>query len=295
MANFDEDKPTKVADGVKEQVMSSFLLHAPPGEFKEVFTAVRTLINDDALLKSEGARVIAEYNKEQFTPCKLEGSEFPVLITEHGNLGSGRFLDPRTNKSFKYDHLKKVASDVSDDAEIAAGDEWRRALEAVMTTYTEEQFKKLGSCSTYVQCEGAKTTLIVCIESHQYKPTNYWNGKWRSQWSVVLNASDGTAEVVGVMKVQVHYYEDGNVQLITSKEHHASISVTNEKETAKAFCSVVSQVENDYQVAISENYQNMSNTTFKALRRTLPVTRNKIDWNKIISYRIGSELKHNPE
>jgi len=49
----------------------------------------------------------------------------------------------------------------------------------------------------------------------------------------------------------------------------------------------ITRIETDFHNTLEQSYSSMSDTTFKALRRNLPITRELIQWEKIGSYKMG--------
>jgi len=282
------DEP--ISDSDKVKIAENFIRSAPPGEFNEVFNDVRVLLNDDNLLKTQANNAFAQYDTDQFTPCKVSGANNPVLITQHGKVAEGRFIDPSSKQQFHYDHLRKEASDVEQHHADNSSESWRESVEATMREYVAAHYPD-GNVTVYTP---STDKLVICIEDHQFQPQNFWNGRWRSEWSLEFNPSNpGEAGTLkGTLKLQVHYYEDGNVQLVSNKDIEAEeITVQDPKHLAGVIQKAVKAAETTYQQAINENYEKMSSTAFKSLRRQLPITRTKIDWNKIVSYKVGKDLK----
>jgi hypothetical protein len=106
------------------------------------------------------------------------------------------------------------------------------------------------------------------------------NGRWRSLY--LFDTSSGSLE--GTIKVDVHYYEDGNVRLLTNKPVSASLS------TSASSADITKQIaifEKRYQEELNRAFSSLSEGAFKGLRRQLPVTRQKIEWEKISGYRVS--------
>lgn len=98
---------------------------------------------------------------------------------------------------------------------------------------------------------------------------------------------DPTAsDVIATIRVDVHYFEAGNVQL--AAKHSGSISLPPAgDDQASKIVTAISKFESEYQLQLNETYSALGDKAFKALRRALPVYRTKIDWEKIGSYKAG--------
>ena len=84
--------------------------------------------------------------------------------------------------------------------------------------------------------------------------------------------------------MDVHYYEDGNVRLTTTK----SVPVTPilASLTGPEVMRHVAQIEKKYQEDLNGGFTSLSEGSFKSLRRQLPITRQKVEWEKVGGYRV---------
>jgi len=264
------------------QIANNFLLSSPPGEFMEVVTDVRALLPNESMINESAPRTFREYNTEQMVQVDSPGHQHKVLITKYGEVSDGEYLDPKGNQVISYDHIRQEVTGkrgISGDLDSSL-EPLRAAFEKAAFDYVQQHYTH-GTTTVY----GRDGKIIVCISSVKFNPSNYCNGRWRSVWTF----QDG--ELVGRFKIVIHYYEDGNVQLNTDTTQKTTITEGGSPDKiADAAVKAIMKVEQQFQQALDQSYSTMGETTFKALRRALPITRSRIDWTKIKNFKLGGEM-----
>jgi len=272
------------------EIVTGFLLNSPPGEFMEVVTDIRGLLSDESIINDTAPSTFREYNTDQMLQVPSQGGNHKVLITKHGEVNPGEYLDPRGNQVISFDHIRQeVTGSRSIAGELDSSLEpFRVAFDDAVSHYVQEHYLH-GTSTVYAKKEGGKNTITICISSAKFNPNNFWNGRWRSVWTCKFSGGGGQMEITGRLRVNVHYYEDGNVQLTTDTPKTLTASGGDARSLADAAAKAIEKAETDYHNKLEQSYNVMGDTTFKALRRVLPITRNKIDWTKIQSFKVGNE------
>ncbi|KAI9568602.1 hypothetical protein HD554DRAFT_2172373 [Boletus coccyginus] len=313
------------------QVASAFVLQSPPGEINDVLNDVRVIVNDDDVLEDGLLPALRDYNLAQFILVDVPDAGHQTIVSDVARIpDSGeeeeRFLDPRSKTSFRFDHLRlasitRFAPRASFDTQPPA-DLLRRhlirtqrnpirrpkhsgkpctmlyrdyfengpsaALESAALSYLAAHYID-GVASTFAS--QPPNHFTVQIVSNKYNPANFWSGRWRSQYQIDFSEPK---TIQGKVLVNVHYYEQGNVQLETSHDLSIPIppAIANASPNAAAnkIFALIEAEETRLQTSLNDSYHEMNEKAFKGLRRALPLTRQKIDWDKVAGYKLGAEL-----
>jgi len=251
------------------RIVKHFLLSSPPGEFEDVLSDVRELVGDDELLNKGALDIFRQYNIEQLIPVDVMDLGYKSILCKYAEIDSTHYLDPRSNKVMIVDHAKGVVTKLEDNQNTEKDElkKLRETLQKSVDKYIEAHY--LNGLSTVFSHEG-ENELIICITASKFNEQNLWSGRWRSVYRVSFQ-EEKKAKVSGTMKVNVHYYEKGNVQLNTSKEYGETVTAKDDIFTA--ITEAISKVEGSFQRDVDSACNNLTET-FKGLRRRLPVSGN---------------------
>lgn len=149
------------------------------------------------------------------------------------------------------------------------------SLSSSLQTYMRSKYvsNSTNGVSISSSCEPDTTSsdiLVIKIHVEKINLKNFHAGSWTSTY--FYNRSQGSLQ--GYVNIHAHTFEHGNVQL-QSKKNFDSVTITGE---ADAVMAQVSKWEDTLMIDLIDMYENM-NDKLKSMRRILPLSRVKMDWN----------------
>lgn len=282
------------------------LLKTPPGQLKNVYTDIKGIISAGDELDNSARTFFEQHNHEQLavTHINVDGAEVPVIIAQAARTPSGRYLARRFSLSFVFDHVRETVSDVLPHAPLSGfakdldeqldkyvGDHYEISASGVFQQESDEEPVEEPAGEDETQNTSTRdhecaSPLIIHIVGNRYNLRNFWAGRWRSTYTYDPDTKTFTSAII---RVQAHYFEGGNVQLNT---HNTTIPQLKEGTVSAAqIIGTIASHEQAYQESLDATIESLRERAFRTLRRTLPFTKQKIDWDKAVGYKIGNELQ----
>lgn len=299
MAEEDETQGSELSDKQKREIAKWFLLNSPAGEVQYVARDVRSVLNDDNVYNTAVSEAFPLYNKSHLICLKMPDRSGDVLITPFSEINENEYLDPRTAQVARVDHVKQVCTEVrpASDEELPSPyiEDYRCVLDAELMKYVGEAYPK-GVHSVYcvrgkdVEEPGSDFELVVVISAARHSPQNFCNGSWRSIWNVEFKDDLQIVDVRGRMQVGAHYFEEGNVQLDAKHECKDSTIFQSADDSAISLTNIIRHHETEYLAALQASYSNLPDSTFKDLRRKLPVTRTLFPWHNTMQFSLTRDI-----
>lgn len=189
-------------------------------------------------------------------------------------MDTGLYFDPVTNEKFVFDSLQDIAQILPETVERNIIQEpLVKAIFECVFRFVDDYFPQGQTIVT----PGNGDIIHICYSAKINNPSNYWSGKWLGNWKYNLSKNS----LSGYINIKVHYYENGNVQLTRNKSYDVKLAKKNPEDIGKEIEMYLTKFNNDIKTDLSENFSNLSENSVKLLRRALPITKTKVDWDKI--------------
>lgn len=89
----------------------------------------------------------------------------------------------------------------------------RQELQVVSESYVKTNYLAEQAAAGVFARDGV---ISILISGEKVNLRSFWSGRWTSTWAVA-KTSASTVTLTGEIKIHVHYFEDGNLQMQSTK------------------------------------------------------------------------------
>jgi capping protein alpha len=259
-----------------DEVAAKFISASPPGQLNNMVDNLATLA--PSIVTPDFIDAAAQKYNQDHLRIVTSSDGVKLIVSTSSALGGKHYLEPHRNEVYAVDQvtLECSATNISSSPPRDSQEEYRAAFEIKAYLYISQRYPAKNSC---VGVFSKDQNIIINICTENINSRNMWAGCWNSLWTINL-ANANNAIVHGTIKIHAHYFEDVNSQSQTCKQIDSqAIMFTSVDQLVTAVMNLILNCENDLQSGLDDMYVNMNEETFKQMRRTMPITKTKMDWN----------------
>ena len=275
-------------------------MNSPSGQLKEMVSDVKKILNPESLLTDELIHKYAREYNLRYGAVVTTPMGTRVVLTKESEVDENNYFDSKNGIMFAVDHLtRETIESISDKpSSLAESESQLITIQDFINKYMIKRYTTQENAG--IVYSSSETIISIKIVAEKANLGNFWSGRWTSSWKIktppriiamnsndddadllLSNQVDKSAQITGQINILAHYFEDGNVQLNTSKAiPSTTLNYNSEIELGEAIAKHIEITENQIQSGLNEMYSSMNDLTLRALRRILPVTRSKMEWNR---------------
>lgn len=292
----------------KQKIATHYILSAPPGQVAEVERDVLALLGT-GMEASRLEGVYRAYNTANHVVVrKSADTTVGLVLCAEGQVDAAgtQFLDSQNKRIFKVNHRAGTAEagEILSEEDAAAIPQLDPSLEAYRAAAASAAAGHVNACynpmtaGTQPWARGAEAfskdgSIVIATSSLVRNLVNFWSGSWRGRYTVGFPAgvSAGKAVVTGTIRITTHYFENGNTQMHSEKIlDPISIDFRDPESFGKALVKAIGVAEDNLHDATDDMYESLSNQALKEMRRFLPVSAQKMNWN-VLEHRMRKTLQ----
>ncbi len=243
----------------------------PIGHLGKSLENLKSVVGEKVMDTNDVKKEIHTYGETHLSAVNNDVTNSKVVISPLTKDAEGFYYDQGQKVKFK---IGLESGSVEEAQAVEVQNDLRDVIEQKVKAYLEKCYK-MEVTRYNVYYDGGANKIVVLISVHNLNLKSFWSGEWLSTWEMDISSK----QVKGTLKANTYYYEEGNIQFNLDTKFDGSAPGDDNASTADSLVEFIKTSENSVQLELEKVYDELSENYIKPLRRKLPVTGTKMNWN----------------